>query len=278
MKDIKDMRRRLRFALDSSMIGWRVAAPHGRAWLLACLLAAIGGCKAPFWQRPWRTEDQPLAKVPITTRFQQNELSPRQAAEACIATAEELETAGHLREAVSLYEKGRQHDPEAIDYSRRLAVLYDRLDLPVKARPEYRAAIKCSPDNADTLNDYGYFLYRQGELIEAESQLRRALELAANHERVWTNLGIVLAHQGRYGEAFEAFTRVVGPAAAHSNVGAILAKQGQVEQAQRAFRQALALNPELRQPQVFLAYFTQPTTPSDSKSASAVVPAGFIQR
>jgi type IV pilus assembly protein PilF len=229
--------------------------------LIAVLLAVPIGCRAPFIYPERVSEQRPPSKAAIGSRFDQTELTPRQAAEACIATAEELEAAGHVREAVSLYEKGRQHDSESIDYSRRLAVLYDRLDLPERARPEYQQAIEQAPENADLLNDFGYFLCRQGELTESESQLRRALGLAADHKRAWTNLGIVLAHQARYDEAFEAFSRVVGPAAAHSNIGAIMAKHGHTQQACDAFHQALAINPNLRQPQVFLAYFAARTEP-----------------
>ena len=50
---------------------------------------------------------------------------------------------------------------------------------------------------------------------------------------------------------------IVGPAAAHSNVGAIMAKQGRRSEAQRAFQQALSLNPSLEQPRAFLAYYAQ---------------------
>jgi Tfp pilus assembly protein PilF len=232
-----------------------------RLHLPVVLLVGLFGCKSPFIL-PQRNSEQHLpAKASVATRFEQTELSPRQAAEACVATAEELEGAGHLSEAAALYEKGRQHEPDVIDYSRRLAVLYDRLNLPERARPEYRRAIEQAPHNADLWNDFGYFLFRQGELTESESPLRKAIALAENHERAWTNLGIVLAHQARYGEAFEAFSRVVGPAAAHSNVGAIMAKHGQTHQACTAFHQALAINPSLRQPQVFLAYFAARADP-----------------
>ena len=45
-----------------------------------------------------------------------------------------------------------------------------------------------------------------------------------------------------------------GPAAAHSNVGVLLAKQGHYDQAKQEFHQALASDPTLQQPKAFLAY------------------------
>lgn len=201
--------------------------------------------------------------------FNDSELSPSKAAEACIVTAEELESAGHHREAIGLYEKARQHDANAIDYSRRLAVLYDKEGELGNATKEYAAAIASDPENADLLNDYGYFFLSQGDLIAAEANFRKALSVDESHQRARTNLGIALARQNRNQEAFDAFAKVVGPAAAHSNVGAIMAKQGRVQEAQQAFRQSLSLNPTLRQPQAFLSYFAQ------NSMQPSVAPASF---
>ena len=65
---------------------------------------------------------------PGTALFSGSELSPRKAAEACVVTAEKLEAAGHRREAIGLYERARQHDAKAIDYSRRLSSNSPKLD------------------------------------------------------------------------------------------------------------------------------------------------------
>jgi Tfp pilus assembly protein PilF len=79
------------------------------------------------------------------------------------------------------------------------------------------------------------------------------LKLSADHRHAWTNLGIVLAYQGRINDSLSAFERVSGKAAAHSNVGVILAQKGQSEDAAHHLRNAVALDPALRQPQAFLA-------------------------
>ena len=51
---------------------------------------------------------------------------------------------------------------------------------------------------------------------------------------------------------------MIGPAAAHSNVGVLMAKQGRYDQAKQAFHQALAPDPTLQQPKAFLAYLDKP--------------------
>ena len=66
---------------------------------------------------------------------------------------------------------------------------------------------------------------------------------------------MMLGQAGRYQESFEAFSKVVSAAAANSNVGMLLAKNGRRDDAARAFQQALSLDPGLNQPQVVLAYW-----------------------
>ena len=61
----------------------------------------------------------------------------------------------------------------------------------------------------------------------------------------------MLGEQGRYEESFDAFSKVVGPAAAHSNLGVILASHQHQAEADAEFKQALRLKPDLPQPRAF---------------------------
>ncbi len=176
-----------------------------------------------------------------------DELPPRQTAQACIKTAEQLASDGQAREAILLYEKARGVDPNATNYSRRLAPLYDLSDDVARATTEFNAAIATAPADADLLNDAGCFYDRQGNPAQAERLLRQAVAVNPQYARAQINLGLAIGHQGRFQEAFDVFAPVVGPAAAHSNVGMLLAKQGRNEEALRALQQALALNANLPQ-------------------------------
>lgn len=182
-----------------------------------------------------------------------DELPRQDTAKACIATAESLEQAGHDREAIQLYQKARRIDPQLIDYSRRLAGLHDRADQPADASREYQSALQLTPNDADLLNDFGYFQLRQGDLPGSEQTLRKSLAIQDGHQHARSNLAINLARQGRLSESYELFASVVGPAAAHYNLGVVLAKQGQREEARQALQESLRLNPQLRQAEVFLA-------------------------
>jgi Flp pilus assembly protein TadD len=222
-------------------------------WFVFLLAAA--GCAsplAPFHKN--RALDATESKIP-------DELPPEQTAKVCLETAEQLERSGHYREAILLYEKARKNAPQAIDYSRRLAALYDRSGDAAGARREFEKALAQHPRDADLLNDFGYALYRQGDLSGAEQRLREAIDLRPDHPRAKMNLAVVLAEQDRLAESFDLFAQVSGPAAAHSNLGVILARRGRREEAVQAFQQAAALDPALSVPSAFLAYLHDRRSP-----------------
>jgi Tfp pilus assembly protein PilF len=183
-----------------------------------------------------------------------HELPPAQASEACLATARELQSHGHAPEAIILYERARQLNPRQKQISRFLAVLYDQQGNDQRALVEYRKALELTPKDPALLNDFGYYYYRRRDWRQAEEFFRKAIAAAPDEERAWVNLGLALGEQGRYQESFDAFAKVVGPAAAHSNVGVILASHQRLAEARSAFQHALAIQPDLPQAKAFLAH------------------------
>jgi Tfp pilus assembly protein PilF len=234
------------------------------------LLVALSGC------RGWPNHGAPLAansaidKVPPGPAVAE-ELPARQAAQACLGTAESLYRKGHDREAILLYERARKLDPSLGHVARPLAILYERQGDIGRAQAEYELALAAAGTDADVLNDFGFFHYRQGNYSRAETYLNRALQIAPDHPRAAMNLGLVLAHQGRHDEAFVRFEASVGAAEAHANLGIILAKTGRTDEAVVALRQAIELDPTLKQPQVVLAYLESET----NRPAVATEQAGY---
>jgi Tfp pilus assembly protein PilF len=227
---------------------------------MACLvaLAGLSGCAAPLLSS--LSSPGPIAAD--TARAPRPEssdtLPPKQAAEACFATAKELQAHGHAPEAIVLYERARQLNPQEQQVSRFLAVLYDQQGNDARALTEYRKALELAPHDANLLNDFGYYFYRRRDWRPAEEQFRKAIAQSPQDERAWVNLGLALGEQERFPESFAAFSKVLGPAAAHSNVGVILAAHQRKAEAETAFKQALAIQNDLPQPRAFLAHFEQP--------------------
>lgn len=210
---------------------------------LTSLVSATPGAASGAAEATWPTGEQ---------------LPPKKAAQACLATAKELQAHGDAREAILLFERARQLDPRQKQVSRFLAVLYDQQGNDTKALAEYRKALDDAPRDAELLNDFGYFYYRRSNWKEAEEYFRKAVAQSPDNERAWVNLGLVLGEEGRYPECFEAFSKVLGPAAAHSNLGVILAAHQRPSEADAEFKQALRLKPDLPQPRAFLAHLEKP--------------------
>lgn len=205
-----------------------------------------------------RTQSRVTPTASVTSmsdeKLIRSEPTSKQAAAACVETARTLQSQGHGREAIVLYERARVLNPKEPNVSRFLALLYDQAGNDSRAEAEYRNALEAAPRDADLLNDWGYYHFRRKNWLEAEKHFREAIAVSPNHERASVNLGLALGEQSRYEEAFDAFARNLGPAAAHSNVGVILAGRGHIEQARKEFQKALAIQPDLKQSHSFLAY------------------------
>ena len=107
-------------------------------------------------------------------------------------------------------------------------------------------------------SDLGYYYFKRDNLSDAERSFARPSRSIRSTPKALTNLGMVLAAEKRFDESFEVFSKAVGPAAAHSNVGVLMAKQGRNDDARKEFHEALALDSTLKQPKAFLEYLDHP--------------------
>lgn len=196
------------------------------------------------------------------------ELPPAKRAQLHLTLAESLEKNGHDADAASCYEKARADDPHLPNISRRLASVYDRLGESKRALEEYQKALKAAPRDPQLLNRFGYFYYTRGQWQEAEEKFRQALAVSPNLPNAWINLGLTLGQQNRYDESLSAFGKVVSQAEASSNLAFVLTTQGKTEEAKKKYREAIALDPNLRIAQLALEKLEQP-----NKSATSIPPA-----
>jgi Flp pilus assembly protein TadD len=103
---------------------------------------------------------------------------------------------------------------------------------------------------ADATSHYAVGLAALGlrNQLEAESSLRRAVELMPRHGRAWNALGVAFQRAGRVDDARHAFETAVdvwpGNGWAHSNLGLTLWDQGRLEGAIEHLRRASELYPE----------------------------------
>ncbi len=179
-------------------------------------------------------------------------------AKLALQSAQSSEQQGKTEDAIRFYEHAKALNPEWKQISRRLAVLYDKHGNHTRAKAAYEEALKLFPNDAELLNDYGVYHMHRERWANAESLFRQTLRVAPQHKRASVNLGMTLAMQDRLQESYGAFAQIVGPAAAYSNLGVLLTRQGRTREARDHFNRALNIDRSLEQPAEFLSQLDQP--------------------
>ena len=132
-----------------------------------------------------------------------------------------LADSGRLQEAAAVLE--RSHTPDRPNWSVLSAQgsVADQLGDHPQAQSYYLAALKIAPDQPQVLSNLGLSYALQRQMPSAEQTLRSAALQPGADMRVRQNLALVLALQGKYGEAEEVSRRDLAPIDAAANVAAI---------------------------------------------------------
>jgi Flp pilus assembly protein TadD len=128
---------------------------------------------------------------------------------------------GDLQQARDVLTRSYAPDRPNWDYLSVQGAVADRLDNHAQAQQFYTEALKISPDEPAVLSNLGlsYALARQLDL--ADETLRHAAALPRADVRVRQNFALVLALEGKFGEAEEVSRRDMSPEQAARNVAAI---------------------------------------------------------
>jgi type IV pilus assembly protein PilF len=118
---------------------------------------------------------------------------------------------GELKIAKENLEKALDWDSNNPDIHNAAAALYERIREPENAKSHYQTSLRLDPENPQTQNNYGRFLCESGAVAEGLDHLNTALNMPLNSRR-WFAL---------------------------TNAGRCLLKQGQQQQAESYFREAL---------------------------------------
>ena len=118
-----------------------------------------------------------------------------------------------------------------------LGILRDRLGDYPGGELAHRKAVEGDPASDTFHNNLGYNLLLQRKADAAAAEFRRALEIRPGSEVARNNLGIALA--ARPSDALSNWKAASGPAAAHTNLAALLIEQGRYEEARHELTTAL---------------------------------------
>ena len=124
-----------------------------------------------------------------------------------------------------------------------------REDRLAEAEAAFDAALRTWPKQPDALHYLGVLRHAQGRSDEAIVLVREALALQPGNAGAWNNLGNILLLSGAPDAAADAWQRSIeagGAASAQalSNLAVLYRKQGRPADAERAARQAIAVNAE----------------------------------
>jgi predicted TPR repeat methyltransferase len=124
-----------------------------------------------------------------------------------------------------------------------------REDRLAEAEAAFDAVLRTWPRQPDALHYLGVLRHAQGRRDEAIALVREALALQPGNAGAWNNLGNILLLSGAPDAAADAWQRSVdagGAASAQalSNLAVLYRKQGRPADAERAARQAIAVNAE----------------------------------
>ena len=151
-------------------------------------------------------------------------------------------------DAYDLYSQGLLEFPSHPDllYARALTAEYlDRIDL---LESDLLIILQSDPDHANALNALGYTLADRGLRIdEAQKYVERAYELKPNDPAVIDSMGWIHFRKGNYAEA-ESYLRkaldLMDDAEIVGHLGELLWAQGNYEEARNLLREAMDRHPE----------------------------------
>jgi Tfp pilus assembly protein PilF len=204
---------------------------------LTICLAVLAGCQ----------HDTPHVGTPPAIAADSEpapKLTSAQTADLKIAYARTLEKKGADEPAEAAYLDALKLDPARSDACARLAVIYDGRGQFGQSAAMYYKALAGLPKSADVHCNFGYSLYLQGNMADAESRLREALAIAPDHTRAHNNLGLILARAGRCDEALAEFRRAgCKEEDAQVNLAYALTLERRWPEARACYERALAANP-----------------------------------
>jgi tetratricopeptide (TPR) repeat protein len=179
-------------------------------------------------------------------------------AQAILQSGDRVQAAGLFRKAGRLYASvGAGADADLMfaryfDLSQASAIIAEAAERQQAGEIHaaiglYRAVLSRNARQVDAWRLLGVALSQDGRLEEAETALRRAIDLAPDFAFAWSNLGSLLTETGRAGEAVETFRHVLalepGEPQTWFNLGNALAADGDQTAAAEAYRAALQGQP-----------------------------------
>ncbi len=154
---------------------------------------------------------------------------------------------GELEVAEAHYRESLAIEPQPAIYN-DLGFVLERQGLPFEAVDMYRKSLELDPESSAAHYNLASSLARSGDFVEAEPHFRAVLEKKPSTQ-AYTGLGIVLWQQNRREEGIASMEAAIAAnpdnAMARDQLGKMLLEQGRVEEGRKELARARALDPDL---------------------------------
>ena len=148
-------------------------------------------------------------------------MKPGDDRELKLIAADQLAENGYSTEAVELYREAESLAPRKPKLDSQLAAALASAGSYTESLQRYERLLHRDPKNVTVINNYAYTLMESGNIQKAESEFRRAIAINPKFENATINLGMLLARQKRFNEAFAVLAPGIGESAAYHNLGVV---------------------------------------------------------
>jgi tetratricopeptide (TPR) repeat protein/WD40 repeat protein len=158
-----------------------------------------------------------------------------------------LERQGLGEEAVEMYRKSLELDPESATAHYNLAANLARSGQFPEAEAHFRAALKTAPSSR-AYAGLGVVLWQQGRADEAIASMKNAIKAEPNNAAAYHQLGTMLVQQGKLEEAaftYRALVRKQPSATAHRELAEVLSRLGRTDEARKQLGMAESFGQKL---------------------------------
>jgi eukaryotic-like serine/threonine-protein kinase len=207
---------------------------------------AYAGEADVYWRQYQLTHDQALPRKALDAGLTAMRLDANQPA-VRVALANIYQGMGQYDAASDELRRALELQPSSDDVHRTLGVVLAAQGKPDDAARELNEAIRIRPNHWINQYELGRFYWRIRRLNNAAVALQRALELRPNDSRLVGTLGAVYATMGddaRALEKFEQANRLAPSSVGFANIGTVYYRLGRFDDAVKAWREAIRLNPK----------------------------------
>ncbi len=192
---------------------------------LLTILVVMGffnvGCRSGVQKGVENNVSQLVRQLDPQSEIVSKPFKPQDESEICVETAVAVAKAGHLKEAIRLYEKALTLSPDDAGILLQLAPLYAQSGDSEQAIEAYQRLMETEKSNPDLLNNYVWTLMEAGRLETAKAFANSGIASFPDSKKLITTSAVISYKQGDRAAAFELFSRALGQAAAHHNLAVL---------------------------------------------------------